>query len=197
MEEIGRAIRSARKRKGLNQSQLAKSMDVTQTAITHWENGVHTPTLQKVVDLANALDTSFAQLTSSLSSNEMVATYELSAKKGSNRPEINPIKPRKVNTAASFAFAVRLVLVSGLTNAHHLVNGWAMVFENQSSFPEVKVKKKSLCLMEWENGELTFGRLLPGVDGSYPCWDRVNDEYCEPRELRGCYRAMAYVQINE
>jgi transcriptional regulator with XRE-family HTH domain len=82
MEKIGQAIRSARKSAGLNQSELAKKMDVTQTAITHWENGVHTPTLQKVVDLAEALDTSFAQITASLSSTEMTATYELTCSKG-------------------------------------------------------------------------------------------------------------------
>jgi hypothetical protein len=102
-----------------------------------------------------------------------------------------------VKIQATFAFPVRLVLVSGLSNAHHLANGWAMVFDHSACSPSQRIETKTICLMEWENGELTFGTLLPGVDGSYPCWDRVNNEYCEPRELRACYRALAYVEVNE
>lgn len=49
-------IRELRKRKNLTQSQLAKLVDVDQTAISQWETGRTKPTIDNLVLLSNILD---------------------------------------------------------------------------------------------------------------------------------------------
>lgn len=49
-------IRELRKRKNLTQSQLAKLVNVDQTAISQWETGRTKPTIDNLVLLSNILD---------------------------------------------------------------------------------------------------------------------------------------------
>lgn len=53
---IGERIRQARKTKGLNQSDLAARVGVSQPAIANWESGVHDPRRLTLAKLADALD---------------------------------------------------------------------------------------------------------------------------------------------
>lgn len=54
---IGERIRQARKRAGLNQSELAERLGVTQPAVANWESGVHDPRRVVLARLADALST--------------------------------------------------------------------------------------------------------------------------------------------
>ncbi|MBY0421599.1 MAG: helix-turn-helix domain-containing protein [Parvularculaceae bacterium] len=54
---IGDRIRQARKRAGLNQSELAERLGVTQPAVANWESGVHDPRRVVLAKLADALNT--------------------------------------------------------------------------------------------------------------------------------------------
>ncbi len=53
---IGERIRQARKSKGLNQSDLALRVGVSQPAIANWESGVHDPRRLTLAKLADALE---------------------------------------------------------------------------------------------------------------------------------------------
>ena len=39
-KEFGKVILNARKQKGITQHELAEQLNVTHTAVSHWENGV-------------------------------------------------------------------------------------------------------------------------------------------------------------
>lgn len=59
---LGKRIRAARKSKGLTQEQVAKSLDVSQPAVSGWEQGLTFPTLPALVTLAELLDTTVDEL---------------------------------------------------------------------------------------------------------------------------------------
>ena len=52
---IGIAIRKLRKQAGLNQKELAAALEISQSAISHWEHGDVMPSLEKIPRLARAL----------------------------------------------------------------------------------------------------------------------------------------------
>ena len=49
-------IREARRKMGLNQTELAEQMGVTQSAVSHWENGETMPTPRQIPRLAEILN---------------------------------------------------------------------------------------------------------------------------------------------
>lgn len=53
---VARAIRNARERRGWSQSDLARRLNRTQTAVSYWEAGKRAPGLDDLVDLATVLD---------------------------------------------------------------------------------------------------------------------------------------------
>ena len=54
--KLGEKVRELRKRKGWTQGELAEELDVTRTSITNIESGLQKTTVQKVVQMAIALD---------------------------------------------------------------------------------------------------------------------------------------------
>ena len=70
IESIGERIRFARKKKSLNQAELAARLGVTQPAVANWESGVHDPRRLMLAKLAAALDISLDWLASGARSAE-------------------------------------------------------------------------------------------------------------------------------
>ena len=58
-ELLGKRLRELRKRKGINQEQLAEMIDVDPTTISNIENGKNYPSLINLENLLNVLDSSF------------------------------------------------------------------------------------------------------------------------------------------
>ena len=54
--KLGEKVRELRKRKGWTQGELAEELDVTRTSITNIESGLQKTTVQKVLQMAIALD---------------------------------------------------------------------------------------------------------------------------------------------
>ena len=52
---LGKQIRIAREQQGLQQSELAHRLNKTQTAISYWESGKRTPSLNDLLELSDAL----------------------------------------------------------------------------------------------------------------------------------------------
>jgi Zn-dependent peptidase ImmA (M78 family)/DNA-binding XRE family transcriptional regulator len=53
---VAEAIREARERRGFSQSELARRLDLSQTAISYWEAGKRDPGLDDLIALSQALD---------------------------------------------------------------------------------------------------------------------------------------------
>ena len=58
---LARAIQGARRKKGLNQSQLARLVGVTRQAVSDWEKGID-PTLANLRKVARVTQTPLAEL---------------------------------------------------------------------------------------------------------------------------------------
>ena len=56
------AIREARCKLGMNQTELAEIMGVTQSAVSHWETGESMPTASQIPKLAEVLKTKVSVL---------------------------------------------------------------------------------------------------------------------------------------
>lgn len=60
---LGERITELRKTAGMNQSDLAKAMDVTRQAVSKWETGQSSPDAANLIRLAELLDTDIEYLT--------------------------------------------------------------------------------------------------------------------------------------
>lgn len=60
--ELGAIVRQARERLGLKQSDLASRINVKQSAVSQWENGKATPSLENRISLAAALNIPLSDL---------------------------------------------------------------------------------------------------------------------------------------
>lgn len=58
MITVGKRIRLARESVGLTQEKLAETIGVSRTAISRWESGEIDPTIEHLIDLAQALNVS-------------------------------------------------------------------------------------------------------------------------------------------
>ncbi len=62
MTNFATTFNKLRKSKGLTQKELAKALDVTQTAITYWETGKREPSIEMLEKIANYFDVSLDYL---------------------------------------------------------------------------------------------------------------------------------------
>lgn len=61
-EVVGSRIREARESAGASQAKLAGVLGVTQTALSYWEAGVRSPSIETVVAIAASLTVPVSQL---------------------------------------------------------------------------------------------------------------------------------------
>ena len=54
---IGERITTLRKEKGISQAELAKRLSVSRQAVSKWEQGTSTPDTERLIQLAEILDT--------------------------------------------------------------------------------------------------------------------------------------------
>lgn len=63
MSNFSKNLKFLREQKGLSQNKLAEMSNVYQTTIARWENEEASPSLDNILDVANALHISIADLT--------------------------------------------------------------------------------------------------------------------------------------
>ena len=56
---LGENIKKARRNKKLNQTQLARLLDIAPQSVSSWENGNSTPTIENITELTIVLNVSF------------------------------------------------------------------------------------------------------------------------------------------
>lgn len=69
-EKIGKFIARLRKEKGLTQAQLAEHFDISNKAVSKWENGKSLPDASIMIDLCNLLGITVNELLSGERINE-------------------------------------------------------------------------------------------------------------------------------
>lgn len=78
--ELGRNIRTARKRKGYTQAQIAEIMGYSVQHISHVENGITRMSIEFIVCLANCLEVSLDELfRESLTYNKEYEHYQINS----------------------------------------------------------------------------------------------------------------------
>lgn len=91
--KLGKRIKIARKKAGLNQYQLAEAVDVTTSMISAIERGVRTPSLELLINIVNALDTTADLVLRDLLKN----SYKVQANKLSDMVEaLSPAERQRV-----------------------------------------------------------------------------------------------------
>ena len=59
---LGKRLQSIRKQKGLSQEQLAAKLNISRQALSKWESDINVPSVDKIIDVAKALDVSVNEL---------------------------------------------------------------------------------------------------------------------------------------
>ncbi len=62
LAEFSKNLKLMLSEKGMSQSDLARAIETTPTAITYWVNGVKEPTLSNIYKITKALDCTFEEL---------------------------------------------------------------------------------------------------------------------------------------
>lgn len=62
MFNIGEKIKRCRKRKNMSQQEFAEFLGISQNYLSEIENGVHIPSLKKISQLAEKMNTTVAKL---------------------------------------------------------------------------------------------------------------------------------------
>ena len=85
-KEIGKFIAELRKEKNMTQQQLANKLNITDRAISHWENGRSMPDAGIMLELCKALD---------INVNELLSAKKIMGEKYNERAEENLLEMRR------------------------------------------------------------------------------------------------------
>ncbi len=58
MQDLGGRLRKARRARGLTQAQMAQAIGRCRISIGEWENEIHSPSIEALVDISRCLDVS-------------------------------------------------------------------------------------------------------------------------------------------
>ena len=104
--KIGKFIANCRKKNHLTQMQLAEKLNITDRAISKWENGKGMPDSSIMIDLCNELKISVNELLSG----EKMEIEEYNKKAEENLFELNKSNEKK-NKIISFVVIITIVLI--------------------------------------------------------------------------------------
>lgn len=104
--KIGKFIANCRKKNNLTQKQLAEKLNITDRAISKWENGKGMPDSSIMIDLCNELKISVNELLSG----EKIEMKEYNKKAEENLFELNKSNEKK-NKIINFVVIITIVLI--------------------------------------------------------------------------------------
>ena len=112
-KEFGAFIAQERKARGMTQKELADKINVTDKAVSRWENGHGYPDIETLEDLSGALGISLLELMHSRRQEEITVSVEEASRTISETIKINiddRKKERKI-TALIFASSMAILLL--------------------------------------------------------------------------------------
>ena len=104
--KIGKFIAKCRKKNNLTQMQLAEKLNITDRAISKWENGKGMPDSSIMIDLCNELKISVNELLSG----EKIEMKEYNKKAEENLFELNKSNEKK-NKIINYIVIITIVLI--------------------------------------------------------------------------------------
>ena len=114
MASIGQQIITARKAKGLTQDALAKALNISRSAVAHWEGDRRLPDGEMLLKLSEVLEYSFEDETAKVCENNMQADGHITAGEAQPGPvdplPAEPLKRISKRTIIFCAVALALVL---------------------------------------------------------------------------------------
>lgn len=187
MNNIGDAIKGARKKAHLTQIQLAKHLKVSQTTITHWEHGTNVPNVATLQEISKLTETTFASL---FGTGGMHAVHSEVTYKGIKR-----VANKSVPWEIEFGEDVLLVYIS-IDNGEWS-NGDIAVFRAEGTKPSEISNGRYLLQGYGDDIECGLAEAHPTIQGSYRCIDH-NLAYISPYiKVRSAHRLVAWFYGNE
>lgn len=150
--ELTERLAQARKAKGLSQAETAERLNVSRQAISRWETGVGTPSLDSLIQMGRLYEVSLDELVYGAEAappREKVTEPEA-------QPECPPVwAPRRRRTAllaAALAFAAAGVLVLGIWIGFGIAGArWETEISSNDLTPEETITTKGeFDLLPWE-----------------------------------------------
>ena len=105
--KIGKFIAERRKNKNLTQFQLAEKLNITDRAVSKWENGKSMPDSSIMLDLCKALEISVNELLSG----EMISMKDYDKKAEENLYNLNRSNEHKKKTLIRFGIIMALLIL--------------------------------------------------------------------------------------
>lgn len=181
--DIGHAIRSARKGADLTQVELAEKLKVSQTTITHWENGANVPNVSTLQAISKITQTTFANL---FGRSYIHSLYGVMAPDG----VVDKVEGRGVALACQYNRDV-VVLYCNET-------GDCAIFEKQAVAPNT-TNPNWRYLVEFWDGDLAVGHLErhPTSCGKYRVFMGTPQSASEWKPVRAVHLWIATHYANE
>ena len=121
--EIGKFIAELRKEKNMTQQELANKLNITDRAISHWENGRSMPDAGIMLELCNALD---------INVNELLSAKKIMEEKYNERAEENLLEMRReIETLNKRILTLNKIIIN-LAIVIFIVIGFAATFIEMS-----------------------------------------------------------------
>ena len=128
--KIGKFIAECRKNKGYTQMHLAEKLNITDRAISKWENGKSMPDSSIMLELCEILD---------ISVNELLSGEKISMENYEQKANENLIKLQKHNEATSVAAKVCFVFTIILLLILNIINMIKYGFEEATEMPSFMI----------------------------------------------------------
>ena len=121
--EIGKFIAELRKEKNMTQQELANKLNITDRAISHWENGRSMPDAGIMLELCKALD---------INVNELLSAKKIMEEKYNERAEENLLEMRReIETLNKRILTLNKIIIN-LAIVIFVVIGFAAIFIEMS-----------------------------------------------------------------
>lgn len=163
--DIGHAIRNARKGADLTQVELAKKLKVSQTTITHWENGANVPNVSTLQAISKITQTTFANL---FGRSYIHSVYGAMGPDVSRGCVINKVEGKGVALACQYDRDVLVLYCKETVQGTHYEKGDCAIFDKQAVPPNT-TNPNWRYLVEFWDGELAVGYIEqhPTNSGEY------------------------------
>ena len=122
-KEIGKFIAELRKEKNMTQQELANKLNITDRAISHWENGRSMPDAGIMLELCKALD---------INVNELLSAKKIMEKKYNEQAEENLLEMRREIEIQNKRILTLNKIIINLAIVIFVVIGFAAIFIEMS-----------------------------------------------------------------
>ena len=123
--QISEKIQQLRKASGYSQEKLAELLNVSRQAISKWESGTATPTIDKLIELSRIYNVSvdeLLQIANSGQSDAETSADKFAALIKANEARLSKMERKYIYIAVSVVVLVLLIVVAGFSHSNEQMN---------------------------------------------------------------------------